>query len=87
MKNIHESVIFNKIGLSVKFLRKVLCAEKLALGVGLVAPRTIMSILSLKLCLSHQRRETRVSRLIEINEDNTRLHYGFSESVAESKLE
>jgi len=49
LKSIYESVILNKMGLSIKFPRKVLYARKSALGVGLMAPRTIMSILALKL--------------------------------------
>jgi len=87
LKTIYESVILNKLGLSVKFPRKVLYARKSALGVGLMAPRTIMSVLALKLYLSHQRGETRISRLININEDNARLYYGFAASIIDSKLE
>jgi len=87
LKNIYEAVILNKMGLSVKFLRKVLYARKSALGVGLMAPWTIMSVLALKLYLSHQRGDTRVSKLITINEDNARLYYGFSANIIESKLE
>jgi len=87
LKNIYEAVILNKMGLSVKFPRKVLYARKTALGVGLMAPRTIMSVLALKLYLSHQRGDTRVSKLITINEDNARLYYGFSANIIESKLE
>ena len=87
LKNIYEAVILNKMGLSVKFPRKVLYARKSALGVGLMAPWTIMSMLALKLYLSYQRGETRVSKLITINEDNTRLYYGFSANIIELKLE
>ena len=53
LKNIYESVLLNKLGLSVKFPRKVLHARKSALGVGAMAPCTIMSALALKLCRSH----------------------------------
>ena len=87
LKSIYESVILNKMGLSIKFPRKVLYARKSALGVGLMAPRTIMSILALKLYVSYQRGETRVSKMININEDNIRLHYGFKTSVIDSNLE
>ena len=87
LKTIYEPVILNKLGLSVKFPRKVLYARKSALGVGLMAPHTIMSVLALKLYLSHQRGETRISKLININEENARLYYGFSASMMDSKLE
>ena len=87
MKNVYELVISNKLGLSVKFPRRVLCARESTLGVGLMAPRTTISMLALKLHLSHQRGEIRVSRLINVNEDNARLHYGFSASNIDSKLE
>ena len=53
LMNIYESVILTKMGLSVKFPRRVLYARKTALGVGLMAPSTIMSMLALKLYLSH----------------------------------
>ena len=74
------------MGLSVKFPRRVLYARKTALGVGLMALSTIMSVLALKLYLSHQRCKTRILKLININEENIRLHYGFSTSVTDLRL-
>lgn len=86
LMNIYESVILTKMGLSMKFPRRVLYTRKTALGAGLMAPNTIMSVLALKLYLSHQRSKTRISKLININEENIRLHHGFSASVTESRL-
>ena len=55
------------------------------MGVGLLAPRTIVDILSLKLYLGHQRMQSKVAKIIQINEDNARLSYGYSRSVLETK--
>ena len=87
LKSIFESVILNKMGLSIKFPRKVLHARKSALGVGLMAPKTIMSVLAIKLCVSHQRGETRVSEMININEDNIGIFYGFKQKVIDLPLD
>ena len=87
LMKIYESALLNKMGLSKKFPRKVLHPRKSALGVGLMAPKTIMSVLALKLHLSHQRGETRVSKLTNINEENMRLYYGYSDSAVDSTIE
>ena len=87
LKNTCESFILNKIGLSEKFPRKVLHERKSALEVGLIAPIAIMNVLALKLHVSHNRGETRVLKIIKINENNTKLHYGFAAGTVESHLE
>ena len=87
LKNIYETVILNKMGLSQKFLLKALYARKLALGVGLMSPSTILNILALKLYVSHKRGETEVSKMIRINEENISLYYGFSKSAIDPSLD
>ena len=87
LRSIYESVLLHKMGLSKKFPRKVLYARKSALGVGLMAPRTIMNVLALKLYVGHMRGELRVSKMIKINEDNVRFYYGFSAEVIDPRLE
>ena len=69
--------------MSEKFPRKVLYSRKTSLGVELLAPRMIVDILALKLYVGHQRAESRVAKIIQINEDNVRLFYGYSKSVIE----
>jgi len=69
LMQISESILLQKIGLSKKFLRKMLHARKSVLG-GLLKLSTILAILSLKLYLEHVRAEDRFSRMILINKEN-----------------
>ena len=50
-----KSMLLRKLGLSEKFPRKILCAQKSQLGVGTMKPSTIITTLALKLCLGHKR--------------------------------
>ena len=75
------------MGLSEKFLRDILYARKSALGVGLMSPITIMNILALKLYAGYNRGETKVSKIIKINEENARLHYRFAAGILDTELD
>ena len=77
----YEPVLLRKIKLSEKFPRNVLYLRKTALEIGLLALRTIVDILSLKLCIGNQRLSSKVVQLIQINKDNTRISYGYSERI------
>ena len=57
-------MLLQKIGLSIKFLRKIVYTRKTALGIGLIAPRTIVDTLALKLYLGHKRVESRSAKKI-----------------------
>jgi len=81
LKKIYEPIILKKLGLSKNFPRAVLYSRKTALGVGLIAPRTIVDELSLKLYLGHRRAEDRISNIIQIIEDNARVQYRYSKSI------
>ena len=59
--NISEPVLLKKLGLSEKFPREILYARKSALGVGLLKPSTIITILTLKLYLEHMRNDDRIA--------------------------
>jgi len=85
LKRIYEPILLRKMKLSEKFPRNVLYSRKTALGVGLLAPRTIVDILSLKLYIGHQRMKSKVSEIIQINEDNARVSYGYSTSIIETE--
>ena len=63
MKKICELVILKKLGLSKKFLRKILHTRKLVLGVRMVALRLIMNILALKLNVGNKRANNRVKQI------------------------
>ena len=73
------------MNLSEKFPRSILYSRKTALGIGLLAPRTIIDVLSLKLYIGNQRLNSKVAQIIQINEDNARISYGYSESILETQ--
>ena len=84
LKQIYEPVILQKLGLSENFLRAVLYSRKTALGVGLLAPRTIIDMLAMKLYLEYQRAKDRTSLLIQIIEVNVHVQYRYSKSIIET---
>jgi len=84
LRKIYEPVILRKLQLSEKFPRNVLYMRNGALGIGLLKPKTIVDSLSLKLYVGHQRARTRISNMIQINEDNARLSYGYANSILET---
>ena len=87
LKKIYEPVILKKLGLSEKFPRSILYSRRTALGVGLMAPNTIISVLALKLYIGHNRVKSEISKMIKINEENARLFYGYSDNVMDVELE
>ena len=87
LKKIYEPVILRKMRLSEKLPRSILYARKSSLGVGLISPTTIIDVLALKLYIGHNRLESEVSKIIKINEENTRLQYSYLTSVLEMNRE
>ena len=75
------------MGLSENFPRLMLYSRKTALGVELMSPNTIISVLALKLYLGHNRSKSELSKVININEENARLFYGYSGHVLNVELE
>ena len=78
LMQISESILLRKLGLSEKFPRKVLYAQKSQLGVEIIYPTIIIAILVLKLYLGHNRMKDRIAKIISINERNTLFQYGYS---------
>jgi len=78
---ISEAILLKKLGLSKKFPRRILYAKKSELGVGILKPSTIISILALKLYIGHKRKEDKISRIIEINKKNTNYQYEYNEDI------
>ena len=70
-----------KINLNEKLPRSVLYLRKIALEVELLALWTIVDILLLKLCIENQRLNLKVAQLIQINKNNARMSYRYSESM------
>ena len=88
LKKIYEPIILKKLGLSENFPFSVLYSRKTVLRVGLLAPRTIIDELAMKLYLGHRRADDRISNIIQIIEDNARVQYGYSSSPMEvSRIE
>ena len=85
LKQIYEPVILRKMNLSEKFPRSVLYSRKTALGIELMAPKTIIGVLLLKIYLGNQRLNQKVAKIIQINEDNARLSRGYSKSILDMK--
>jgi len=48
LKSIYESVILNKLGLNKTFPRKLLCTKKTSIVLGLLLPKTVLAMLSIK---------------------------------------
>ena len=83
LKKIYEPIILRKLELSINLPRAVLYPRKTALSTGLLAPRTIIDTLVIKLCIGYQRLNGRISRTIQIIEDNAQIQYGYSKSAIE----
>ena len=64
--------------LSEKFPWSFLYLRQTALGIGLMKPRTIIAILALKLYVGHKRLDTKVSRMISVNEQIQYMQSGYS---------
>jgi len=78
---ISESILLRKIGLSKKFPTKMLYIRKLALGIGLMKPSTMVAILTLKLYVGYVRAQDRITSIIKINEENTIFQNGYNQNV------
>ena len=87
LKKIYEPIILQKLKLSKKFPRKILYARKSVLGVGLMAPSTVLDILAIRAYVGHQRGESGVSKIIQILEQNAWLQYGYSTSIIDTTRE
>ena len=56
-------------------------SRKTALEVGLLSPSIVIYTLAMKLYLGHIRANSRIRKVIQINEDKARLQYRYSESI------
>ena len=82
-KQIFKPALLTKLRLSKNFLQNVLHSRKTALGVGLLALRIIIDVLALKLHFRHKRINSKVAKVIQINENNTWFECGCSKSCLE----
>ena len=66
--------MLKKINLNEKLSQLVLYSRKKVLGVGLMASKTIVSTLVLKLHADHNRIRSEMSKFIRINIENARVY-------------
>ena len=55
--------------------------RKFQLGVGIMKPSTIITVLALKLYLGYRRNEDEIAKQIGINERNTSFKYGYNKNI------
>ena len=82
---ISEAALLRKLGLSKKFPRQILHTQKTQLGVGIMKPSSILTILSLKLYLGHKRHEDIIANQLEVNERNVAFQHRYNKNVFEVK--
>lgn len=76
LMKISKLMLLGKLGLSDRFLRKILHTRKSELRVGIIKLSTAIAIFLLKSYFSHKRKEDRISNTIAINKRNTSFQYG-----------
>ena len=81
---INEATLLRKLGLSEKFPQRIIYTRKSQLGVGILKPFTIITILSLKLYLGYRRNDDMIAKQIGINEKNAQFQYGYNKSILTS---
>ena len=59
---ISELTLLKKLELSEKFPRNILYTKKSQLGVGIMKPSTIITVLALKLYLGYRRNEDEIAQ-------------------------
>ena len=47
------------------------------MGIGIMKPSTIVDTLALKFYISYKRQESRISKLIQANEEEVTIQYGY----------
>ena len=87
MERICEKPILRKLHLSEKFPRRMMCVDKKSLGLGLMRPKTIMSMLKLKQCFGNMRLLNNASDMIKTNSENEQILSGRSKNIHEIKCE
>ena len=72
-----------KLVYSIKFPKKVLCMRRNVLGIRLLKLKTIIETLALKLYVRYKRAKTKITKLININEDMQFIESGYNLEVRE----
>ena len=78
---VSKSTLLKKLELSEKFPRNILCTKKSQLGVEIIKPSAIITVLALKLHLGYRRNEDEIAQQIGINERNTSFQHGCNKNI------
>ena len=62
---IYEETISSKMGLGKKFLRLIMYAKQNAVRIGLIVPKTVITMLSAKIYIGNKRANTKIGQIIE----------------------
>ena len=61
--------------LGKKFLRAILCVQQNRLGIGLIKPKTAITILACKLYIGNKRAGSKLVKLFRINKESVAIEY------------
>ena len=70
LKSMHEILLVCKLNLGSIFPRKLLHSRVTSIGVGMMAPRIAIAVLTIKLYMSRQRMESENEKLMQMTENN-----------------
>ena len=72
----YEMPMIRKLGLGDKFPRKLSNVQKTSLGVGLIAPNTVIDTLATKLWVGNKRLQGELGNAIKAHEENSFIDSG-----------
>ena len=84
LKRLYEEPLLMKLGFSRNFPRKVLYMRKSAFGIGIMAPKTILDTMKLKLYIGNVRRNGNAGKAIEIHQDFRQIEAGRNCQIGEN---
>ena len=87
LQRIYENPMLQNLGLGEKFLRRLTYIDVKVLGLGLMRPRTIMSILGVKLHIVNMRTNQGASEMTQSNEQQSQVESGRGRHIMEIKPE
>ena len=70
--------MLRKLGLSEKFPKELLYAQRGALGVSLITPKTAIAIAIVKLYIGNMQQQSNVVNLIKMNKEYNHILMGLS---------
>ena len=62
---IYKEIISSKMGLRKNFPRSIMYTKQNAVGIGLIAPKIVITMLSAKLYIGNKRANTKIRQIIE----------------------